>query len=200
MQFMYMSPYCGWAAALRHETQQPVAPQQPIMNGNRWKSLTFGVSEKQDGLVVRLQVGEEEEEEEVGGTYVCILTADLYLWCLPGWRSLFVSGATVGHRVFGTSARLLSIAVCSSGSSLRVHPSYTLSKKKEPASKRLCIWFWFVLLCFWNKLPPQMRSKVVTLRPSVQHGFCAWMNCLGIWWMSYIFNQTWRTFVWRHKH
>lgn len=78
MQFMYMSPYCGWAAALRHETQQPVAPQQPIMNGNRWKSLTFGVSEKQDGLVVRLQVG-EEEEEEVGGTYVCILTADLYL-------------------------------------------------------------------------------------------------------------------------
>lgn len=49
------------------------------MNVNRWKSSTFSAFKKKDCLVIRLQVGEEEEKEEAGGTYVCVFTADPYL-------------------------------------------------------------------------------------------------------------------------
>lgn len=58
------------------ENRQPVALQRLIMNANRWKSLSFSVSQKKVCLVVRLQVG--EDEEEVGGPYVCIFTVDSY--------------------------------------------------------------------------------------------------------------------------
>lgn len=41
--------------------------------------MSFSASEKKDGLVVGVQVGEEKKKKEVGGTYVCIFTADSYL-------------------------------------------------------------------------------------------------------------------------
>lgn len=68
------SPYCRWAVVKRKTGSQ--LPCSVIMNANRWKFWTFGVSVEKESLLVRLQVG--EREEVVGGTYVCICTIDLY--------------------------------------------------------------------------------------------------------------------------
>lgn len=59
-------------------------------------------------------------------------------------------------------------------------------------SRQLSIWFGFVLLAFWNRWPPQLRSKVTTFTLS-SACFYSWINCLEIWWVSYIFCQNYMT-------
>lgn len=79
------------------------------MNGNRWKSLSFNVSEKKDCLVVCLQVG----EEEVGGWNICVRlhSRSIFMMPLRAVESVSLSSVTVGHCVGWTLARLFSIAV-----------------------------------------------------------------------------------------